>query len=212
MSNNAASNAFDRLVFPSDPKQFGVWKDLIIGNLRQKSAAQRRDAEVKGMDEPAFAYETLLRSQCIVPSLRDGSDEATIQAHKWQQIMLTDQDAYIRSYLEALRVSFNDESLPAAWARLETTFGKSNAQGMATLTTEFDEALSMDFSSVGELIQRVKEARNRSRETLGNLTMISNQLAAMKVLDLFPSQYWGNQVDYTDGRNLTATRLTANYS
>ncbi|KAK1944242.1 hypothetical protein P3T76_004154 [Phytophthora citrophthora] len=211
MSNNATSNAFDRLVFPSNPKQFGVWKDLIIGQLRQKSAAQRRDAVVKGLGELAFAYETLLRTQCIVPNLRDGSEEATIQAHKWQQVMLTDQDAYIRSmlsqtlprsYLEALCVSFNDESLPAAWARLETTFGKSNAQGITTLTTEFDKALSMDFSSVGELIQRVKEARNRvnrqSRETLGNLTMIPNQLGAMKVLALFPTQYWGFCLDKVD--------------
>ncbi|OWZ14858.1 hypothetical protein PHMEG_00011592 [Phytophthora megakarya] len=27
--------------------------------------------------------------------------------------------------------------------------------------------------------------------------MIPNQYAAIKVLSLFPSQYWGNNVDYT---------------
>ncbi|KAK1930754.1 hypothetical protein P3T76_013711 [Phytophthora citrophthora] len=59
----------------------------------------------------------------------------------------------------------------------------------------------MNISFMGELIQRVKEARNRincqSRETLVNMIMIPNQLAAGKVLDLFSSHSWGSRVDYT---------------
>ncbi|GMF37177.1 unnamed protein product [Phytophthora fragariaefolia] len=176
MASNGAGNPFDRLVFPKDTKQFSVWKDLIIGHLRQKSAALRREAMHK---------------------------------YKWQQVILNDQDTYIRtllsqtlprSYLESLWVSFNDERLPAALKRLETVFGQSNAQGMATLIAQFDDALAKDFESVGQLILCVKEARNQinrqSREALGNVT---NQYAAIEVLSLFPSQYWGNHVDYTSG-------------
>ncbi|GMF21560.1 unnamed protein product [Phytophthora fragariaefolia] len=201
-----------RLIFLKDTKQFGVWKDLIIGHLRQKSAALRREAMVKGQDEPAFSYEDLLQSSCEVPRPIDSEDETLNRKYKWQQVILNDQDTYTRtllsqtlprSYLESLRVSFNDERLPAAWKRLETVFGQSNAQGMATLIAEFDDALAKDFESVGQLILRVKAARNRinrqSREALGNVTMIPNQYAAIKVLSLFPSQYWGNHVDYTSG-------------
>ncbi|GMF67067.1 unnamed protein product [Phytophthora fragariaefolia] len=55
MASNGAGNPFDRLAFPKDTKQFGVWKDLIIGHLRQKSAALRREAMMKCQDEPALA-------------------------------------------------------------------------------------------------------------------------------------------------------------
>ncbi|KAG6623369.1 uncharacterized protein IUM83_06223 [Phytophthora cinnamomi] len=187
MSNNA-SNPFDRLVFPSDTKQFGVWKDLIVGHLRQKSAAMRREALVKGLVEPAFAYEDLLRTSCEIPRPMDTDDAEAQRTYKWQLANLSEQDTYIRSllnqtlprsYMESLRVSFNDESLPVAWKRLETVFGQSNAQGMAAMIARFDEALAMDFASVGELILRVKEARNRinrqSREALDGVTMIPNQ-------------------------------------
>ncbi|KAG6613416.1 uncharacterized protein IUM83_04510 [Phytophthora cinnamomi] len=142
----------------------------------------------------------------------DTDDAEAQRTYKWQLANLSEQDTYIRSllnqtlprsYMESLRVSFNDESLPVAWKRLETVFGQSNAQGMAAMIARFDEALAMDFASVGELILRVKEARNRinrqSREALDGVTMIPIQYAAMKVLALFPSQYWGNQVDYTNG-------------
>ncbi|GMF33265.1 unnamed protein product [Phytophthora lilii] len=71
------------------------------------------------------------------------------------------------------------------------------------MIAEFDDALAQDFGSVQELICRVKEVRNRnnrqSRETLNGVTMIPNQLATIKVLALFSSQYWGNQVDYSQG-------------
>ncbi|KAG6612370.1 uncharacterized protein IUM83_10646 [Phytophthora cinnamomi] len=161
MSNNA-SNPFDRLVFPSDTKQFGVWKDLIVGHLRRKSAAMRREALVKGLVESAFAYEDLLRTSCEIPRPMDTDDAEAQRTYKWQLANLSEQDTYIRSllnqtlprsYMESLRVSFNDESLPVAWKRLETVF-------------------------VGELILRVKEARNRinrqSREALDGVTMIPN--------------------------------------
>ncbi|KAG6623875.1 uncharacterized protein IUM83_02079 [Phytophthora cinnamomi] len=211
MSNNA-SNPFDRLVFPSDTKQIGMWKDLIVGHLRQKNAAMRREALVKGLVEPAFAYENLLRTSCEIPRPMDTDDAEAQRTYNWQLANLSEQDTYIRSllnqtlprsYMESLRVSFNDESLPVAWKRLETVLGQSNEQGMAAMIARFDEALAMDFASVGELILRVKEARNRinrqSREALNGVTMIPNQYAAMKVLALFPSLYWGNQVDYTNG-------------
>ncbi|KAL4170536.1 hypothetical protein KRP22_008645 [Phytophthora ramorum] len=74
---------------------------------------------------------------------------------------------------------------------------------MAKLLARFDAALAMDFKSVGELILCVKEARSRinrqSRDALNGVTMIPNQYAAMKVLSLFPSQYWGNHVEYNSG-------------
>ncbi|KAE9194328.1 hypothetical protein PF004_g20755 [Phytophthora fragariae] len=212
MASNGSGNPFDRLVFPKDTKQFGVWKDLIIGHLRQKSAALSREAIVKGQGEPAFSYEDLLQSSCEVPRPMDSEDGELNRKYMWQQVILNGQDTYIRTllsqtlpreYLESLRVSFNDERLPAAWKRLETIFGQSNAQGLATLIAEFDDALMKDFDSVGQLIHRVKEARNRinrqSREALGDVTMIPNQYAVIKVLSLFPSQYWGNHVDYTLG-------------
>ncbi|OWZ08148.1 hypothetical protein PHMEG_00019359 [Phytophthora megakarya] len=149
MTSNDETKTLNRLVFPKDVMQFGVWKDLIVGHLRLKSTALAREAMLKGQNRPAF----------------------------------NDQDCYIRSllsqtlprgYLESLRTSFNDEDLPVAWKRLEAHYGQSNAQGMAALVAEFDKALEMDFSSVGQLIY-----------------------AATKVLSLFSSQYWGNNVDYT---------------
>ncbi|GMF48153.1 unnamed protein product [Phytophthora fragariaefolia] len=136
MASNGAGNPFDRVVFPKDTKQFGVWKDLIIGHLRQKSAALRREAMVKSQDEPSFSYEDLQQSSCEVPRPIDSEDETLNRKYKWQQVILNDQDTYIRtllsqtlprSYLESLSVSFNDERLPAAWKRLETVFGQSNA-------------------------------------------------------------------------------------
>jgi hypothetical protein len=49
----------------------------------------------------------------------------------------------------------------------------------------------MDFDSVGQLVVLVKETRNRinrqSRENLKDVTMIPNQLAAIKVQSVFPS-------------------------
>ncbi|EEY53228.1 uncharacterized protein PITG_06865 [Phytophthora infestans T30-4] len=73
---------------------------------------------------------------------------------------------------------------------------------MVALITEFDEALAMDFASVGELIVRVKKTRNRinrqSRENLKGVTMILNQYAVVKVLSLFLTQYWGNRVDHSN--------------
>ncbi|KAE9304635.1 hypothetical protein PF008_g21923 [Phytophthora fragariae] len=39
MSSNGESKTVSRLLFPEDVRQFGVWKDLIIGHLRQKSTA-----------------------------------------------------------------------------------------------------------------------------------------------------------------------------
>ncbi|OWZ05777.1 hypothetical protein PHMEG_00022062 [Phytophthora megakarya] len=74
---------------------------------------------------------------------------------------------------------------------------------MAVVAAEFDKALKMDFSSVGQLIVRVNETRNgisqQSRENRKGITIIPNQYAAIKVLSLFPSQVWGNNVDYTSG-------------
>ncbi|OWZ17450.1 hypothetical protein PHMEG_0008608 [Phytophthora megakarya] len=69
---------------------------------------------------------------------------------------------------------------------------------MAALVAGFDKALEMDFSSVGQLIVRMTEPRNRisrqSPENLKGVTMILNQYAAIKVLSLLPSQYWENNV------------------
>uniref|UniRef100_H3H6F4 Uncharacterized protein n=1 Tax=Phytophthora ramorum TaxID=164328 RepID=H3H6F4_PHYRM len=185
MANSSTSGSFDRLVFPKDTNQFGVWKDLIVGHLRQKSAAMRREAIVKGLAEPAFGFEDLLRTNCEIPRPMDDGDEEAQRAYRFQQVTLGDQDAYIRallsqtlprSYLESLRSSFND-----------------NTRRMA----------ATGYSSVGELILCVKEARNRinrqSRDALNGVTMIPNQYAAMKVLSLFPSQYWGNHVEYSSG-------------
>ncbi|OWZ00295.1 hypothetical protein PHMEG_00028549 [Phytophthora megakarya] len=105
--------------------------------------------------------------------------------YDWQIVVLSDQDCYIRRYLESLRTSFNEGDLPVAWKRPEAHYGQSNAQGMAALVAEFDKSLEMDFSSVGQLIVRVKEMRSRinrrSRENLKGVTMIPNQ----------------NNVDYT---------------
>ncbi|KAF4138296.1 hypothetical protein GN958_ATG12514, partial [Phytophthora infestans] len=167
---------------------------------------------LKGQEKPAFKYEELLVTSCEVPRpIKYDEDPEKKRNYDWQMVVLSDQDSYIRSllsqtlprgYLESLRVSFNDEDLPVAWKRLEAHYGQSNAQGMVALITEFDEALAMDFASVGELIVRVKETRNRinrqSRENLKGVTMIPNQYAAVKVLSLFPTQYWGNHVDYSN--------------
>ncbi|KAE9214072.1 hypothetical protein PF005_g9970 [Phytophthora fragariae] len=73
--------------------------------------------------------------------------------YDWQQVVLSDQDSYIRSllsqtlprvYLESLRVSFNEEDLPAAWKRLDGHYGHSNAQGMVAMIAEFEAALVKD--------------------------------------------------------------------
>uniref|UniRef100_H3GGA0 Uncharacterized protein n=1 Tax=Phytophthora ramorum TaxID=164328 RepID=H3GGA0_PHYRM len=192
MANNSTSGLFDRLVFPMDTNQFGVWKDLIVGHLRQKSEAMHREAIVKGLAEPAFGFEDLLRTNCKIPRPMDDGDEEAQRAYRFQQVTLGDQDAYIRallsqtlprSYLESLRSSFNDNTLYVAWQRLDTVYGDSNAQGMAKLLARFDAALAMDFKSVGELILCVKEARNRinrqSRDALNGVTVIPNQVESL---------------------------------
>ncbi|KAL4170537.1 hypothetical protein KRP22_008646 [Phytophthora ramorum] len=96
MANSSTSGSFDRLVFPKDTNQFGVWKDLIVGHLRQKSAAMRREAIVKGLAEPAFGFEDLLRTNCEIPRPIDDGDEEAQRAYRFQQVTLGDQDAYIR--------------------------------------------------------------------------------------------------------------------
>ncbi|KAE8975610.1 hypothetical protein PR001_g25652, partial [Phytophthora rubi] len=210
MSSNGESKTVSRLLFPEDVRQFGVWKGLIIRHLRQKSTALAREAMLKGQEKPAFKYEDLLVTACIVPKPMDEADAEKMRNYDWQQVVLSDQDSYIRSllsqtlprgYLESLRVSFNEEDLPAAWKRLEGHYGHSSAQGMVAMIAEFEAALVKDFTSVVDLMVRVKEARNRinrlSRENLKGVTMISHQYAAMRVLSLFPSQYWGNNVVYS---------------
>ncbi|KAJ8574496.1 hypothetical protein ON010_g4715 [Phytophthora cinnamomi] len=96
-----------------------------------------------------------------------------------------------RSYMESLRVLFNDESLPVAWKRLETVFGQSNAHAMAAMIARFDEALAIDFASVGDIVLCVKEARNRInrhlREALDGVAMIPTQYMAINALALFPT-------------------------
>ncbi|KAF4138371.1 hypothetical protein GN958_ATG12437, partial [Phytophthora infestans] len=160
---------------------------------------------LKGQEKPAFKYEELLVTSCEVPRpMEYDEDPEKKRNYDWQMVVLSDQDSYIRSLLSQTlpEVSFNGEDLPVALKRLEAHYGQSNAQGMVALITEFDEALAMDFASVGELIVRVKETRNRinrqSRENLKGVTMIPNQYAAVKVLSLFPTQYWGNHVDYSN--------------
>ncbi|EEY61281.1 uncharacterized protein PITG_01552 [Phytophthora infestans T30-4] len=95
--------------------------------------------------------------------------------YDWQTVVLSDQDSYIRS--------LPSQTLPRGY--LESL-----------------RALAMDFASVGELIVRVKETRNRinrqSRENLKGVTMIPNQYAAVKVMSLFPAQNWGKHVDYSN--------------
>jgi hypothetical protein len=215
-ANNEGNKAVNRFLFPKDVRQFSMWEDLIIGHLCQKSTALAREVMLKGQEKPAFKYEVFLVTSCIVSRPIDTDDATLMRNYDWQQVVLSDQDSYIRSllsqtlprgYLELLRVSFNEEALPVAWKRLESHYGQSNAQGTVTMMTDFDAALKMNFDSVGQLMVRVKETRNRinrqSRENLKGVTMIPNQLAAIKVLSLFPSQYWGNQVDYrSDGFHL----------
>ncbi|OWZ16176.1 hypothetical protein PHMEG_00010065 [Phytophthora megakarya] len=165
---------------------------------------------LKGQERPAFKYEDLLVTNCVVPRPMDDKDTEKMRNYDWQIVVLSDQDCYIRSllsqtlprgYLESLSTSFNEEDLSVARKRLEAQYEQSNAQGMAALVAEFDKAMEMDFSTVGQLIVRVKETRNRinrqSRENLKGVTMIPNQYAAIKVLSLFPSQYCKNNVDYT---------------
>ncbi|KAF4128191.1 hypothetical protein GN958_ATG22616, partial [Phytophthora infestans] len=158
--------------------------DLIIGHVRQKSTALAREAMLKGQKKkPAFKYEELLVTSCeVLRPMEYDEDPEKKRNYDWQMVALSDQDSYI--------------------LKLEAHYGQSNAQGTVALITEFDEALAMDFASVGELIVRVKETRNRinrqSRENLKGVTMILNQYAAVKVLSLFPTQYWGNHVDYSN--------------
>ncbi|OWZ14654.1 hypothetical protein PHMEG_00011839 [Phytophthora megakarya] len=139
---------------------------------------------LKGQEKPAFKYEDLSVANCVVPRPMDDTDTEKMRKYDWQMVFLSDQDSYIRSLLS--------QTLPR---------GQSNAQGMAAHVAEFDKALEMNFSSVGQLIVRVKVTRNRinrqSRENLKRVKMILNQYAAIKVMSLFPSQYWGNNVDYT---------------
>ncbi|KAE8909547.1 hypothetical protein PF005_g9971 [Phytophthora fragariae] len=74
MSSNGESTTVSRLLFPEDVRQFGVLKNLIIGNLRQKSTALAREAMLKGQEKPAFKYEDLLVTACIVPKPMDEAD------------------------------------------------------------------------------------------------------------------------------------------
>ncbi|KAG6623665.1 uncharacterized protein IUM83_01806 [Phytophthora cinnamomi] len=166
----------------------------------------RREALVNGLVEPAFAYEDMLRTSCEISRPMHTDDAEAQRPYKWQLANLNEQDTYIRSllnqtlprsYMESLRVLFNDESLPVAWKRLETVSGQSNAHAMAAMIARFDEALAIVFASVGDIVLCVKEARNRInrhlREALDGVAMIPNQYMAINVLALLPSQYWGNQ-------------------
>ncbi|OWZ03487.1 hypothetical protein PHMEG_00024775 [Phytophthora megakarya] len=116
-----------------------------------------------------------MRTNCVVPRPMDDTD--------------TEKILYLEGIWNHCALLFNEEDLPVAWRRLEAHDGQSNVQGMAALVAEFDKALEMDFSSVGQLIVRVKETRNRinrqSRENLKGVAMIPNH------------QYWGNNVDCT---------------
>ncbi|OWY91251.1 hypothetical protein PHMEG_00040252 [Phytophthora megakarya] len=125
---------------------------------------------LKRQERPAFKYEDQLVTNCVVPRPMDDTDTKKMRNYGRQIVVLSDQDGHIRSllsqtlprgYLESLRSSFNEEDLSVTWKRLEAHYGQSNAQGMAALVMEFDKALEMDFSSVGQLIVRVKETRNR---------------------------------------------------
>jgi hypothetical protein len=169
-ANNEGNKAVNRFLFPKDVRQFSMWEDLIIGHLCQKSTALAREVMLKGQEKPAFKYEVFLVTSCIVSRPIDTDDATLMRNYDWQQVVLSDQDSYIRSllsqtlprgYLELLRVSFNEEALPVAWKRLESHYGQSNAQEMVALIAEFDAALKMDFDWVGELMVRVKETRNR---------------------------------------------------
>ncbi|OWY92296.1 hypothetical protein PHMEG_00038762 [Phytophthora megakarya] len=101
-----------------------------------------------------------------------------------REAMLKGQERPAFKYLESLRTSFNEEDLPGAWKRLEAHYGQSDAQEMTALVAELDKALEMDFSSVGQLIVRVRETRNRvAGESDG-----SNDDS---------ESYGGNNVDYT---------------
>ncbi|OWY98523.1 hypothetical protein PHMEG_00030697 [Phytophthora megakarya] len=181
MASNDESKTLNRLGFPRDARQ-----DLIVGHLRQKSTALAREAMLTGQERPARKVEDLLTTICVVPRPMNDTDTEKMRNYYWQLEVISGQDCYIRSllsqtlprgYLESLRTSFNEEDLP------------------------FDKALEMDFSSVRQLIIRVKETRNRinrqSRENLKGVSMIPNVYAAIKVLSLFPSQYCKNNVDYT---------------
>ncbi|KAG6618943.1 uncharacterized protein IUM83_01228 [Phytophthora cinnamomi] len=187
-TSNNASNPFDRLVFPSDTKQFGVWKDLIVGLFRQKSAAMRREALVKGLVDPAFAYEDSLRTSCEIPRPMDTDDAEPQRTYKWQLANSSEEDTYIRSLLNQTLPRSYVESLPRSMTKVCLLHGsdsrllsQSNAQGMAAMIARFHGALAMNVASVGEFVLRVKEARNRinrrSRGALDGVTMIRNQYA-----------------------------------
>jgi hypothetical protein len=124
-------------------RQFGVWKDLITGHLRQKSTVLAREAMLKGQEKPAFMYEDLLVTSCIVPRPMDTDDATLLRNYDRQQVVLSDQDSYIHSLLSQtlprgyLKL-FNDEALPVAWKRLESHYHQSNAQGIVTMMAEFD--------------------------------------------------------------------------
>ncbi|OWZ14772.1 hypothetical protein PHMEG_00011701 [Phytophthora megakarya] len=115
----------------------------------------------------------------------DDTDTEKMRNYDWQMVVLSDQDNYIRSllshtlprgYLKSLGTSFKCGGFAVAWKRQEAHHGQSNAPGMAALVAEFDKALDMDISYVGQLIVRVKETCNRiyrqSRENLNGVTMI----------------------------------------
>ncbi|KAG2786888.1 hypothetical protein PC116_g1892 [Phytophthora cactorum] len=51
MTSNSEIKTLNRLVFPKDVRQFGVWKDLITGHLRQMSTALAREEILKGQEK-----------------------------------------------------------------------------------------------------------------------------------------------------------------
>ncbi|OWY96057.1 LOW QUALITY PROTEIN: hypothetical protein PHMEG_00033775 [Phytophthora megakarya] len=94
----------------------GQWKDLIVGST-PKSTALARESMLKG---PAFKYEDLLVTNCVVPGPMDDTDTEKMRNYVWQIVVLSDQDCYIRNplsqklprgCLESLRASFNEEGL-----------------------------------------------------------------------------------------------------
>ncbi|KAG3154667.1 hypothetical protein PC128_g22272 [Phytophthora cactorum] len=132
--------------------------------MRQEGTALAREAMLKSQGKPAYEYEDRLVTCCeVTRPMEYDTDSDKKRSYDWQIVVLSNPDSYIRSlwgqtlprgYLESLLVSFNDENLLVAWKRLEARCGHSNAQGMVALIAVFDEALAMDFASLGELIVR----------------------------------------------------------
>ncbi|GMF36825.1 unnamed protein product [Phytophthora fragariaefolia] len=158
-------------------------------------------------EHPFSLKRTLANSDPI--TIGDNATQQQRNQHLLETAFLQEQELYLRDlfnqtlpygYVTQLWVPLASQPVPQFWRQLEAGFGQSNAMGMVELIAEFERTLAMNFSSICELLQRLRAVRNRlnpqGQKTL-HVHLLPSQLMIRKVLALIPSHLWGPSVTFT---------------